>query len=259
MLTLLPLPQQMFQKEWSVIQKKLQSVQTNRSTTKLTELIKQPTVYKPSVILLVLLFFQQACCIYPLSAFTLLVLPVISKSPGDKYKSEIFIVVSGVRLFISIVTTIFLSRFNQKQLLSISFIGMLIFSVPLVGIKVLETLTTNSDDQLWWNEWIAILCFVLYTAFGCVGAVGVPWTIIFELLPTEVRGLLGPYFVAFGYVIMAAFLKNFLSLLNALGVISTFSIIGLVSLAGSVFIRLYVPETRGQTLLDIENRFSIKK
>lgn len=248
----------MFEQEWLVIQKKVQSVQTGKSQTKWTSFIRQPTVYKPCIILIVLLFFQQACCIYPLSAYAMLVLPTLSK-PLEKYnRSSIFIILSAVRLSISIFSTIFLSRFNQKQLLSASFIGMVVFCLPLAGIELLKGPVTNSE-QVSWNDWCSVTLFVLYTAFGCIGATGVPWTIIFELLPTEARGLLGPYLAAVGYLMMSAFLKCFLPVLTTIGVIYTFSIIGLICLVGSVFIIVFVPETRGKTLYDIENKFSIKK
>lgn len=247
----------MFEREWSVIQTKLQSVQHSRTKPSLISLIKRPTVYKPSIILIILLFFQQACCIYPLSAYTLHVLPVLGKSQGEEFKYRIFVIFSGARLLIAIGTTIFLTRFNQKQLLSISYVGMLVFSLILVGFQIFVK-TTDLHENLWY-DWIMIISFVFYTASGCVGALGIPWTIIFELLPTEVRGTLGPYFVAVGYVIMSAFLKSFFTLYATIGTIYLFIMIALVSLAGTVFIHFYIPETRGQTLYDIENRFANKK
>lgn len=244
----------MFEKEWTLLQQKLDK-RTQPGNTRFG-LLRHRNVYKPSCILIVLLLFQQFCGIYPLSAYTVYVLPKVSNTLGLKYTSEIFAAIGAIRLVISIVTTLFLSKFNQKQLLSFSAIGMILLAFPLAGVKAFAA---DQDGIIQPTDWILVICLVAFTAVSCVGAVGVPWTIIFELLPTEVRGLLGPYFVAFGYVVMSGLLRIFPTALDIMGVVNMFIFFGLVSLAGSLFIHYCVPETRGKSLYELENRFSKDK
>lgn len=245
----------MFDKEWTILHRKIKSSDDHGVQTTFN-MIKSPAVYKPSIILIILLLFQQLCGIYPLSAYTILVLPRISRALGAPYKAEIFVIIGAIRLIISIVTTIFLSKFNQKQLLSFSSIGMVVTCLPIIVFTVLGT--PEHEHEILWSDWILVISFVMFIAVSCIGVMGIPWTIIFELLPTEVRGTLGPYFVAFGYVVMSGLLRIFPVVLQSFGIVYIFMLLAMINIAGSIFIHYYIPETRGKSLYEIENQFACK-
>lgn len=239
---------QAFNKEWALLEQKLETRNKNLRFA----LIRQKNVYKPSCILIALLLFQQFCGTYPLSSYTLYILPKINNILGKTYSSEIFAVIGVIRLFIAILTTAILSKFNQKQLLSFSAVGMLLAALPIVAVKNFVA----EHDVIQLTDWLLVICFSTFIAVSCVGAVGIPWTIIFELLPIEARGFLGPYFIAFGYVVMSGTLRIFPTVVEVAGVVNVFIFFSLVSAAGALLIHFYVPETKGRSLYEIENRFS---
>lgn len=247
---------QTFNKEWKSIMKKQESISTTPSLLNKLSMIRKPKVYKPCIILLVLIFFQQFCAIYPMSSLTVYVIPKVGNKVGQTYTSKIFFVIGILRLVLTTLATVCLAKINQKQLLMISLAGMLVSALPVFCLKLISTDSTGTSQT---TDWIFIVLLTIYICTSSVGILGVPWTIISELLPTEVRGLLGPFLVTVGYVTMSGTLRVFLPILEAIGVASMFLYLTILSLAGLVFIYIYIPETRGKSLVEIEKFFTKPK
>lgn len=233
---------------------KQESISKTPSLLNKLAMIRKPRVYKPCIILLILIFFQQFCAIYPMSSLTVYVIPKVGNKIGQKNTSEIFFVIGILRLILTAVATLCLAKINQKQLLMISLAGMFSSALPVFCLKQISTDSTSET-----TDWIFIVLLTIYIVTSSVGILGVPWTIISELLPTEVRGLLGPFLVTVGYVTMAGTLRISLPILEAVGVASIFLYLTILSLAGLIFIHFYIPETRGKSLVEIEKFFTKAK
>lgn len=216
-------------------------------------MIQKPKVYKPFILLLILIFFQQFCGTYPMSGLTVYVIPKVGNKLGQQYNSEIFFIIGIVRLIPTIVATLCLAKINQKQLLLISFVGMLASALPVFCLRLIFP---ESADTIQPMDWIMLILLTIYICTSSVGIMGVPWTIISELLPTEVRGLLGPFLVTVGYVTMSGHLKIFPFILNTVSIVVIFVYFTVLSLIGLIFVYVYVPETRGKSLLEIEKLFT---
>ncbi|KAK7871482.1 hypothetical protein R5R35_010204 [Gryllus longicercus] len=102
---------------------------------------------------------------------------------------------------------------------------------------------------------IVVGCLLVYMAANTCGFFVLPLITIGELLPAKVRGLAGGYiFASFNLALFAA-TKVFPSVTSEIGAHGVFWVFGIASLTGTVFIYLALPETKGQSLAQIEDYF----
>lgn len=101
-----------------------------------------------------------------------------------------------------------------------------------------------------------ILCLIiLFLAFmqSCIGPM--LWLLLAEIIPLKVRG------VGMGLCVLFHWMTNFVVgltfpvLLSVLGLKFTFGIFVCIGFVGLTFVKLYVPETTGKTLEEIEQGF----
>ncbi|KAF7055922.1 hypothetical protein CFC21_063393 [Triticum aestivum] len=162
--------------------------------------------------------------------------------------------VGAIALLATGVTTWLLDRAGRRILLIISSAGM---TVSLLAIAVIFFLKDNvpQDSDMYYIlsmvSLFAILACVITYSFG-MGAI--PWVIMSEILPVSIKSLAGSFatlanwLTSFGMTMTANLLLSW----SAGG---TFVCYMLVSAFTLVFIILWVPETKGRTLEEIQWSF----
>jgi hypothetical protein len=83
----------------------------------------------------------------------------------------------------------------------------------------------------------------------------IPWTLIGELLPIRVRGVGSGIMVGVAYILMFGVVKSFPFALSVTGTEGIFFFFSFMSLAGVVFVYMFLPETLGKPLQEIEDYF----
>lgn len=106
------------------------------------------------------------------------------------------------------------------------------------------------------SQGIHVLALVLLSIAFFASSIGpVTWVFLSEIFPNRIRGL------ATSIAVMAMWIANFILALtfpiikDALSMAATFWIYAGVCIAGALFIKFYVPETKGKTLEQIEREF----
>lgn len=102
---------------------------------------------------------------------------------------------------------------------------------------------------------VTLICILGYVCFSAIGFLVIPWTLIGELLPLRVRGVLSGVLVAIAYIIMFAIVKVFPFLLASLNIQIIFFGMGVVNLLAVCFVFFFLPETFGKTFAEIEKYF----
>lgn len=116
-----------------------------------------------------------------------------------------------------------------------------------------ETLFGVSLDSLHWLP----TTFLIGSAFLSHSGIRLlPWVLIGEVYPGDVRGIASGLSGGLGYIFGFASNKSFLTMINTLTLPGTFWFYGAMSLMGTVILYFALPETEGRTLIDIENHFS---
>ena len=153
------------------------------------------------------------------------------------------IVVTGIaNLLFTFVAIYTVDKLGRKTLMTIGSIG-------LTGIYTLLGLC-------YWFEFkgfIMIVFVVLAIGFYAMSLGPVTWVLLSEIFPNRVRG------VAMAVCTAALWIASFLltytfPFLNAgLGTGGTFGLYAVICLAGFLFIRKYISETKGKSLEQLEN------
>ncbi|CUH95263.1 Major myo-inositol transporter IolT [Propionispora sp. 2/2-37] len=103
--------------------------------------------------------------------------------------------------------------------------------------------------------YIVVGLTVMFLAF-MQGAIGpILWLLLAEIFPLRLRGL------GMGVCVLFVWITNFIigfffpALLSSFGLYITFFIFVGIGICSLIFVKLYVPETKGRTLEELENQF----
>ncbi|CAL8101451.1 unnamed protein product [Orchesella dallaii] len=210
-----------------------------------------PPVLKPNIICVSLMFFQQMSGINAVIFYTV----EIFETSGSNINPNLSSVIVGLVLMISVIISILLiDRAGRKILLIVSDIGM---SIALFGLGLYFYLKDEGSDpslveSLTWLPLASLMLFVTSFNFG-FGTV--PWLYNGELLPSHVKGLGSGIAVAHNWLIAFLVTKSFEDFIFYMGKYGCYWMFSIVCAVGTVFCVLFVPETKGKTLEEIQNIF----
>ncbi|RZC37799.1 facilitated trehalose transporter Tret1 [Asbolus verrucosus] len=244
--TLAELQLALLQKEHELKMIELSRREGNRAMMKVREFIK-PTGYKPLLILVGLFFFQQFSGIFIFLFYSIAFFTDVG-STFNPYVASVFIGV--VRFIMSLVNTYVLRTFGRRPLVLISCVGMSL-CVCLSGVftRWIENGTTTLT-------WVPVVCLLLFVVTSMIGLVPIPYTMTAELFPLEIRG------VAHSVSIFTASILMFISLqlyplmyqfFNGIAGVQAF--FAGISLLGVIYVYIFLPETHGKKLSEIEDYF----
>ncbi|XP_041526621.1 solute carrier family 2, facilitated glucose transporter member 10 [Microtus oregoni] len=107
--------------------------------------------------------------------------------------------------------------------------------------------------------WSALICMMVYVSAFSFGFGPVTWLVLSEIYPVEIRGRAFAFCSSFNWAANLFISLSFLDLIGAIGLAWTFLIYGLTAVLGLAFIYLLVPETKGQSLAEIEQQFQMNR
>jgi len=210
-------------------------------TGRLSDLLR-PGYRRILVIGVILAILQQVTGINAIVYYT----PSIFRSSGSTDIWALFwtIITQAVNLTFTLVAIAVVDRLGRKPLLILTSTAMGI-SLVLLGWAFYRQLP---------NAWVVVLV-QLYMASFAVGMGPVVWVVLAEMFPTRTRGL------AMGIATVALWLADFLitqtapMMYAAWGPASAFWTYAVMCAACLLFVLLFVPETKGKTLEEIERSF----
>ena len=103
--------------------------------------------------------------------------------------------------------------------------------------------------------WLSIISLFIYIMFFAPGMGPLPWTVNSEIYPNWARSTCIAIATAVNWIFNLIVSLTFLSLADGLGQPKTFGLYAGLGLLGLLFVVLFVPETRGKTLEEVEPLF----
>ena len=175
-------------------------------------------------------------------------LPLIVQqlSGASTHSALMWPMVEGVLLVLgSLLFLVIADRINRRTLLTV---GGIIMAVSFFAPAVLHMLHPSLSGNT------VVIFLSIYVALYSFTWAPLTWVIVGEIFPLAIRGSgtglassfnwIGSFLVGLLFPIMAAEMSEY----------TVFAIFGAVCVFGVIFIRLWVPETRGRTLEEIEAR-----
>ncbi|EES18702.1 hypothetical protein BDA96_09G249400 [Sorghum bicolor] len=222
----------------------------NRRTTIHFQELNQKKYRTPLIIGIGLLVLQQLSGINGILFYA----SSIFKAAGLKDSDLDTFALGAIQVLATVVTTMFLDRAGRRILLIISSAGMTIsLLVVAIVFYIKDNLSHDSDlyNILSMVSLVGVVAYVIAFSFG-MGAI--PWIIMSEILPVSIKSLAGSFatlanwLTSFGITMTA----NLLISWSAGGTFASYMIVSAFTL---VFVIIWVPETKGRTLEEIQWSF----
>ncbi|NWW22716.1 GTR10 protein, partial [Falcunculus frontatus] len=108
-------------------------------------------------------------------------------------------------------------------------------------------------------NWITLLSMMAFVSAFSIGFGPMTWLVLSEIYPAGIRGRAFAFCNSFNWAGNLLISLSFLDLIDAIGFSWMFLLYGLMGVMAVVFIYLFVPETKGQSLEEIDQQFSRKR
>jgi sugar porter (SP) family MFS transporter len=174
-------------------------------------------------------------------------------TPQEQAKATLW-AVGVVNVLATFVAIAYVDRFGRRPLLFAGLVGMTVSLVAVgTAFVLLDEDATSGGTTPSTVGIITLISLVVFIASFAFSLGPIVWTVISEIFPNRVRGRAVAVATAANWG--AAFLVSqfFLSLIDWIGTAATFYLFAFFSIVAYVWIRRYVPETKGLSLEDIQD------
>lgn len=228
---------------------------------------KHRRVLIPLILSVILIFFHQFSGINVIIFYA----AIIFETAGIEHAKETALyAVGGLQIVATFISSCVVDRFGRKVLLVLGSIGMFLSSAAL-GTHMFLTRPSNcqpdnasnsssSSDSC--NSHLAPLAISSLMVFGFTFSVGwraLPFIVMSELFPLRLRGILNGFGMCMLWVFAGTVTGFYPKLEEALGAYTAWWFFALVSFAGIFFVIIFLPETKGKSLEEIEAYFKGQK
>jgi SP family sugar porter-like MFS transporter len=222
----------------------------NKRTTIRFQELNQKKYRTPLILGIGLLMLQQLSGVNGILFYA----SSIFKAAGLKNSDLDTFALGAIQVLATGVTTTFLDRAGRRILLIISAAGM---TLSLLAVAVVFFIKDNvSHDSDLYNilSMVSLVGLVAYIIAFSFGMGAIPWIIMSEILPVSIKSLAGSFatlanwLTSFGITMTANLLLSW----SAGGTFAAYMIVSAFTL---VFVILWVPETKGRTLEEIQWSF----
>uniref|UniRef100_A0A6P7H990 Facilitated trehalose transporter Tret1-like n=2 Tax=Diabrotica virgifera virgifera TaxID=50390 RepID=A0A6P7H990_DIAVI len=157
-------------------------------------------------------------------------------------------IISIMQLIGTYLSTGLVDKWGRKQLLFVSYVGLLISLAGLGAYFYFFNLQYNLDSFFW----VPFASVLTYIVFYKVGAGPLPWTLSGEIFPPSFKPLLSTLTalvmttVNFLVTLVFPYMSVYLGMAWSMWIFAAFSVFSLF------YIALYLPETKGKSLVEIQ-------
>jgi MFS transporter, SP family, galactose:H+ symporter len=174
--------------------------------------------------------------------------PRIIQSAGISSASGAILTTAGigmVNVLMTIVSMWLIDRIGRRPLLLTGIAGMAV----TLGVLGWAFHSASPSGAL---SWLAVISIMVYVASFAISLGPIFWLLIAEIYPLKVRSSSEGLAATFNWGSNLLVSLTFLTLLQEIGATRTFWLYGLFAIGAWLFSYYLVPETKGQTLEEIE-------
>ncbi len=205
----------------------------------------QPRFRKPLFIAILLMMFSQFSGINAIMYYSTKIFATAGVGVKDSFTSSM--IVGLVNVLFTFVAMAFVDRAGRRALLLIG-----------LSIQVVALATVGWMFRAGYSGLPLLLAILAYIGAFAMALGPIPWILCSEIFPTRVRGR-AMSLATFTIWTSCYIVAQTFPMLNdnpAIGPATTFWVYGAFSLAGLIFVRLAVPETKGRSLEEIERSWT---
>ncbi|XP_076270730.1 trehalose transporter 1-like protein [Rhynchophorus ferrugineus] len=193
-----------------------------------------------------LMVFQQFSGICAVLGYMQSIFDMSGSSIPSIYSAMI---IGVVQLLANAASAQIVDAAGRKILLIISHVFSLL-SLLSLGAYFYLKLSNYNVDQI---NWLPITSLVIYMIAFNLGLANMPWVVLSELFPSNVKSIASAITSFFCFFLSFFITMCFPFLSAAIGIAGSFWLFAGVLVCGFVFCVVLVPETKGKSILEIQN------
>lgn len=145
--------------------------------------------------------------------------------------------------------SLLVDKAGRKILLLISIIVM---TLTLISLGVFFFIDDNNKELAETLGWLPLTSLCIYIIAFAIGYGPVPWLMLSEIYTKEYNAIASPITGCFNWLLAFVITVTFGFISEAIGIGQTFWIFAGLSVLGTIFTFLLVPETKGKSMNDIQ-------
>lgn len=220
---------------------------------KFHELIMDTSFTRPWIILSVYFATLQLSGSTVITFYTVSILRESLGTQINEYTATLIIDI--MRLISSMIACIAMRNVGRRILTIISGISTAICLFSLSIYLYLSTKMVNFTT----TATIPLILFAIYILVLSIGISPLPWCLTSELFPLRYRAIGTAFVTFFNFLCFFGVVKTNPSFFEAYGASYTFFIYGVFTIAGTIFLIVYLPETKNKSLQEIEDSYNVKQ
>ncbi|XP_028131314.1 facilitated trehalose transporter Tret1 [Diabrotica virgifera virgifera] len=207
----------------------------------------KPTGYKPILIMTPLFFCQEFSGIFITMFYSITFIEEAGSNINPYYASAL---IGLIRLVLTIANIFILKYITRRAAIMSSAIGMAIF------------MYISGQYTLWIKQgvstatWVPVTSLLMYVVCSVLGLMFLPFMLISELFPLEIRGV--GYTIAYSINMLFMFgsLQSYYWLIDILGGVAYLQwMFSVLSISAAVYTYFFLPETKGKKLSEVSEYF----
>lgn len=163
------------------------------------------------------------------------------------------IIIGVMQVVATVVATMVVDRLGRRILLLSSALMMALCTIALGIYFFLKDQDVANVQNLGWLPILALCVFIIMFSFG-FGPV--PWLMMGELFAQDIKGFAAALAGTTNWLLAFLITKTFNNLRMSLGSGFTFWLFSGLTLLGAVFVFMFLPETKGKSLQEIQDIMS---
>lgn len=165
------------------------------------------------------------------------------------------IVVGIMQVIATFVSVMVVDKLGRRLLLLAS-ASVMALSTIAMGVYFYMKENGDSVESLGWLPVCSLCVFIIMFS---IGFGPVPWLMMGELFASDIKGVAGSIAGTSNWVLAFIVTKTFVNLKEALGSGPTFWLFAGITVVGAIFVFVFVPETKGKSLNEIQQELEGKK
>ncbi|XP_065556927.1 facilitated trehalose transporter Tret1-like isoform X2 [Artemia franciscana] len=210
--------------------------------------------YKPVLLCIFMMFFQMFGGYGPIIFHSVEILTEVNSPLRGENAS---IILAAVMVAVAIMAAFIMDKAGRKVLLSISGFFLIAALCALGAFFYIKEF--QGESAVASITWLPVASLFVYYGAYSLGYYEVPFILLGETFPVRYRDVMGSigYFANSLFVFLSV--KTYADLKHRVGYYGAYWFYAAVLLCGIIFVWIFMPETKGKTLEEIEMKMTRKK
>ncbi|XP_027343219.1 polyol transporter 5-like [Abrus precatorius] len=181
--------------------------------------------------------------------------PEVFKAVGIHNKKHLFgvnVIMGLAKSSFVLVSALYLDRFGRRPLLLLGSFGM---AVSLCGLGLASKILEASTRRPLWAVVLSIVAVCADVSFFSIGLGPITWVYSSEIFPTRLRAQGSSLAISVNRLVSGVVSMTFLTISEKITFGGMFFVLGGIMVVATAFFYVFLPETKGKTLEEMETLF----